>query len=156
MSRQKALAASPGRCVSHTGAALDLSPFSRQEYLPAYSVAELCVHVAGAATVQLTAEGAGWRAACCAIQLSTCCRSIHSVADCAVRRSCQRGKGKVNHRTLNKFPLIPSGLDILEESWEGAWRFAKRRAWLLSAGTMGQSQGMGGVEEQDLCTSVKL
>lgn len=77
-------------------------------------------------------------------------------SDCAVRRSCQRGKGKINHRTLNKFPLIPSGLDILEESWAGAWRCAKCRAWLLSAGTMGQSQGMGGVEEQDLCTSVKL
>lgn len=26
-------------------------------------------------------------------------------SDCAPRSSCQRGKGKVNHRTLNKFPL---------------------------------------------------
>lgn len=41
---------------------------------------ELRVHVAKAATMQLIAEVAGWRAACCAIQLSTCCRSIHSAA----------------------------------------------------------------------------
>lgn len=77
-------------------------------------------------------------------------------SDCAVRRSCQRGKGKVNHHTLNKVPLIPSSPDILEESWAGAWRCAKRGAWLLHAGTMGQSQGMGGVEEQDLCTGMRL
>lgn len=77
-------------------------------------------------------------------------------SDCATGRSCQRGRGKVNHHTLNKFSLIPSALDILEESWPGAWRCAKRGAWLLRAGMMGQSQGMGGVEEQDLCTGMRL
>lgn len=77
-------------------------------------------------------------------------------SDCAARRSCQRGKGKVNHRTLNKFPRIPSAPDVLEESWAGAGGCAKRGAWLLSAGTRGQSQGMGGVEEQDFCTGMEL
>lgn len=65
-------------------------------------------------------------------------------SDCAARRSCQRGKGKVNHHTLNKFPLVPSGPDILEESWAGAWTCAKRGAWLLRAGWHCGSKSGGG------------
>lgn len=117
---------------------------------------ELRVHVAKAATEQLIAEVAGWRAACCAIQLSACCRSIHSAAPTVPRGAPAKGKQEKNpHHTLNKFPLIPSTPDVSEKSWAGAWKCARRRARLLSTSMMGQSQGMGGAEEQDLCTGMK-
>lgn len=80
------------------GAAPALAPFSRQKYPPVRSTArrlrgaELRVDVAKAATRRLIAEGAGWRAACCAIQLSARCRSIHSAAPAVPRGAPAKGK----------------------------------------------------------------
>lgn len=83
-------------------AAPDLSAFPQQKYLLVLSVAqhlqgtELCMHVAKAATMQLIAEVAGWKAACCAIQLSACCRSIHSVALTVSQGTPAKGKKEKN------------------------------------------------------------
>ena len=78
------------------------------------------MHVAKAASTQLIAEVGGWRAACCAIQLSACYRRIHSAAPTVPRGAPAKGKkGKKTRHTLNKFPPIPSAPDVSEKSWAG-------------------------------------
>lgn len=64
-------------------------------------------------------------------------------SDCAARHSCQRGKGKVNHHTLNQFPLVPSALDILEESWAGALETCQTRGMAAVCWHCGSKSGDG-------------